>query len=244
MTLVLLVVVGFVASVVNTLAGGGGLLILPALVFAGVPADVANGTYRIGVLVQSGTALARYRKDGLPVATAPWWVWGPAVAGAIVGTLVSLDIDEAALRRVIGLVMVVMLVLVLGRPGVWLEGRTSSAPRWAQALGFFVVGMYGGFLQAGVGVLLLGAGVLLAGRDLLRANVEKVWIVGLYTIPSFLLFLADGRVLWVEGLALALGSAGGGWVGARLAVERGAGLIRGVLVAAVVVSASKMLGLW
>jgi uncharacterized membrane protein YfcA len=239
--------VGLFAGVVNTIAGGGSLITLPALIFLGLPPTVANGTNRVGVILQSAVATEHYRRDDL-------LEWGlglrlliPTSLGAVLGAWLSVDIDEELFRRVIGAVMLVMLVVIVARPKRWLKGRTGDAPRHLRVTGpiaFFVIGAYGGFLQAGVGVFLLAGLVLIHGRDLLRANAVKVFLVAGFTVPPLIIFLWYDLVQWVPALVLAVGSGVGGWVGARMTVTWGAEFIRWVLVLVVLVSATRLLGLW
>lgn len=235
---------GFFAGIINTLAGGGSLITLPALLWAGLPVHVANGTNRISVLLASVTATASYRRRPVPGAALTWSEVVPACAGALVGSWGSLDVDEARMRQVIGLVMLIMLGVVLAKPKAWLEGRgTAVAWPW-RALGFFAVGLYGGFLQAGVGIFLLAAFVGLSGKNLVAANVGKVVIVLLFTLPAIAVFAWHDAVRWGPGLAMAAGSSLGGWVGARWTVAWGPAVVRWILIAVVVVSSTKLLGLW
>jgi len=245
--LLTLAAVGLFAGTVNTVAGGGSLITLPALIFLGLPPTVANGTNRVGVILQSAVATEHYRREALIE-------WGlglrlliPTGLGAALGAWLSVDIDEELFRRVIGAVMLVMLVAILARPKRWLDGRTAEPPGHLRLTGpivFFAIGAYGGFLQAGVGIFLLAGLVLVHGRDLLRANAIKVLLVAAFTVPPLLIFLWYDLVQWVPALVLATGSAAGGWVGARLTVTWGADLIRWVLVVVVTVSATRLLGLW
>ncbi len=241
LTLALLALVGFVAGLANTLAGGGSLLTLPALIFAGVPETVANGTNRIGILVGSLTAIGRFRADPEAAPPPEPILWVPALLGALLGAYASVELDDRALRVAIGLVLVVALPAVLDPARFRPAAR--ELPRWARALGFFAVGVYGGFIQAGVGILLVAAFVGLAGRDLVAANSGKVVIVAAYTVPALLLFILADKVAWAPGLAVAVGSAAGGWLGARLALQGGEGLIRPVLAIAMVAAAARLLGL-
>lgn len=239
--------VGLLAGIVNTIAGGGSLITLPALIFLGLPATVANGTNRVGVLLQSLVATERYRREDLVEWALGWRLLVPTGLGAALGAWLSVDIDEAVFRRVIGVVMLIMLVVLLVQPRRWLEGRTGERPAhlaWTGPLAFFAIGTYGGFLQAGVGVFLLAGLVLIEGRDLLRANAVKVLLVTGFTVPPMAIFLYYDLVAWLPGLVLALGSMVGAWVGVRMTTTWGATFIRWVLVAVVAISASKLLGLW
>lgn len=231
----------------NTLAGGGSLLTLPALIFLGLPAGTANGTNRVAILVQSLIASESFRRGGvLRVGTATRLLL-PALAGAAAGAALAVRVPDVAMERIIALALLVFLVPVLVKPDVWLHGRrgalqAGTVPAWIYAA-LFAVGVYGGFLQAGVGFAILAVLVPGGGLDLVRANAVKVYLVSGFTAIALAIFLAGGRIEWAPGLVLAAGNAAGGWIGARLALRRGATFVRGVLVAAVLASAAKLLGL-
>ena len=236
------------AGAVNTIAGGGSLITLPVLIFLGLPATVANGTNRVGVILQSGVATWRYREEGLLDTNLGLWLLIPTSIGSALGALVSVELDEQLFRKVIGVVLVAMLAVVLVRPKRWLEDREGAEVPghrwWSSPLSFFLVGLYGGFLQAGVGIFLLAAMVLVEGRNLLRANAVKVLLVAGFTVPPLVIFVASDLVWWVPGLVLALGSSVGAWLGTKMTVSWGPRFIRWVLVAVVLVSATRLLGLW
>jgi len=238
--------IGVFAGTVNTIAGGGSLITLPALIFMGMPAVTANATNRVGVFTQSLAATERYRRQGIVDLRRGLVLLVPSCIGAVLGSLLSIDIDELLFRRVIAAVMLLMLVIMMVRPKRWLEGRGEGEPRhlaW-RALAFFFIGVYGGFLQAGVGVILLVGLVLLEGQDLLRANGVKVLLVAGFTLLPVAVYACNGLIAWDAGLALAAGSAVGGLLGARMTVSWGPRFIRGVLVAVVLVSAGKLFGLF
>ncbi len=240
--LLLLLIAGCIAGVINTLAGGGSFLTVAALIFAGLPADVANGTNRLGVLLQSGISTDQFRRAGKLEPGAVWRLAPAACLGALLGSWLSLDIDPALLSRIIGLAMLAMLPTLAIRPGRWLEGRVGSErPGPGAMVGLFCVGVYGGFLQAGVGVFLLAALVLLAGQDLVRANASKALLVLLFTVPALAVFILRGAVDPAAGIAVAIGAGAGGWLGSRLALRGGAGLVRGVLAVVLLVSGLRLL---
>ena len=238
-----LVGVGLVAGTINTIAGGGSLITLPALIFFGLPPTYANATNRVGILLQSlvgVTSLARRQ----PIALRPLAARIVAAClGAALGAKLAASFDPDRFRIVIGVAMLVMLVVLLARPKQWLKPR-PAAPMAVQLLGFFLIGIYGGFLQAGVGIFLLAGSTLLAGEDLIRGNVSKNLLVAAFTCPALIIFIAQGLVAPLPGLCLALGSMVGGYIGARLALTLGVGFIRGLLVVVVSVSATRLLGLW
>ena len=237
---------GFGCGFINTLAGSGSLISLPVLIFLGLPANMANGTNRVGILIQTVVSLISFKKQNMLDVRGGIMLALPAIVGAIIGAQIAVNLDEHMLRRVIGALMVVMLVFILARPKRWLKGQLEvlgRRPRALELVIFFFIGAYGGFIQAGVGIFLLAGLVLGVGYDLVRANAVKVLIVLCFTAFAMVVFMINGQILWGLGLLLAVGNAGGGWLAAKLAIERGAGLVRWFLIAVVIVSAAKLLGL-
>jgi uncharacterized membrane protein YfcA len=230
--------IGFIAAVINVIAGGGSFLTLPLLLFLGLPASVANGTNRVGVLAQNISAVAGFqRHQVLPVR----WALGvsvPAVAGAGLGVWAALNVPDVAFRRVLSIVMLAMTL------GTLLHRSLRGAPtaeirpawHWTMVAGFFVTGLYGGFLQAGVGFLAL-AMTSHAGMDMVRGNAVKVFTVMLLTLLSLAVFAGTGHVDWPAGIALALGNLLGGGVGVRVAVFKGHRWLERVVTATVVIFA-------
>jgi uncharacterized membrane protein YfcA len=230
--------VGFVAAVINVIAAGGSFLTLPLLLFLGVPATIANGTNRVGVLAQNVSAvLGFHRHRVLPVR----WALGvsaPAVVGAALGLWAALVVPEIAFRRILSVVMLTMTLVTLLHKS--LRGELPPEPaspwRWTMIVGFFCTGLYGGFLQAGVGFLAL-AMTSVAGLDLVRGNAVKVFTVMLLTILSLAVFASTGNVDWPAGLALGLGNMLGGIVGVRVAVLKGHKWLEHVVAVTIVIFA-------
>lgn len=240
------VAAGFLCGFINTLAGSGSLITLPLLIFLGLPANVANGTNRVAILLQNIVGVSSFKRQGVLDVRGGIMLAIPAVVGAVLGAQIAVNLDQETMRRVIGALMVIMLVVVLVRPRKWLEGRSDSAGhqnRWLQIAIFFAIGMYGGFIQAGVGIFLLAGLVLGAGYDLVRANAVKVMIILIFTIFALVVFVANGQVRWTVGLILAVGNMLGAWVAARMAVKRGAKFVRWLLVGVLVISAIVLLGI-
>ncbi len=242
--LALILIGGFVAGVLNTLAGGGSLITLPLLIFSGLPADVANGTNRVAIVLQNIGGLAGFRRHGLRVGREAWILLAPSMVGAILGAKLAVDMDETLMRRAIGVMLVLMLVPILrsARPGAPRPAE-GMRPSWWIWPAYFLVGVYGGFLQAGVGFFYLALLVGVQGLDLVRANLIKVFLILAYSVVALALFAAEGKVAPLQGLVLAAGNMAGGWVGAHMAVRKGEKLIRAVLVVAVLASAIKLTGL-
>jgi uncharacterized membrane protein YfcA len=232
-----LAAVGFAAAVINVLAAGGSSLTLPLLIFLGLPPTVANGTNRLGVLAQNISAVVGFhRHDALPLKWA-LRVSVPALAGAALGVWSALHVSDFAFRRILSLVMLAMtLATFFSKRGS--DPDRSLRDPWSPPIiaGFFVTGLYGGFLQAGVGFLAL-AMTTLAGLDLVRGNAVKVFAVMLLTLLSLLVFAGTGHVHWPAGIALAVGNLLGGIVGVRIAVLKGQTWLEHVVSATVVLFA-------
>jgi hypothetical protein len=242
----LVIAAGFMAGFINTVAGSGSLITLPLLIVLGLPAGVANGTNRVAILLQNVVGVSRFHgqkvldfKRGLMLAV-------PAALGGIIGAQIAATLNEIILRRTIGVLMVIMFVILLVRPKRWLEGKAGvvgEKPTLFQYLVFFAIGIYGGFIQIGVGLFLLAGLVLSAGYNLIWANPVKLLIVLSFTIFALGVFVYNDQVNWLVGLVLAVGNMAGAWVATKMAVQRGAGFVRWFLIAVVVVSAALLLGL-
>lgn len=244
---IFVVMAGFAAGYINALAGSGSLITLGLLTFLGVPATIANGSNRVGVLIGAISSTASFEKQKVMDWRGGLMLAAPAVVGSLIGAQIAADLNDAIMDKVIGAVMVLMLGVILFRPKRWLEGTNlqfTDRPSLTQIVIFFLIGIYGGFIQAGVGIFLLSGLVLSAGYNLVRANAVKTLIVLVFTLFALFIFIANGQVNWLIGIALAIGNAAGGWFAARMAVERGATFVRFVLIAVVILSALNLLGVF
>ena len=237
--LVILFVAGIVAGFINAVAGGGSAVTIPILTEM-VGASVANGTNRIAILIANVAAIAGYQRDR----KVPWDRVTPLVpavlVGAVGGAWVATQLSAEAMRRVFAVVLVLVAVSVLIRPNRWLgEGTPKLRQPWLTIV-FLLIGFYGGFVQAGVGFLLLVGLVMGSGLDLVRGNGAKVVLIASYTWLALLLFVLADQVDFGLGLLLAGGNATGAYVAARLAVRKGATWVRWILVVAAVVAAVRM----
>lgn len=243
---VLLAFAGLLAGFINTIAGSGSLLTLPLFMAFGLPAPVANGTNRIGILLASLTAVFNFRKQKILDFRDALRIGIPSVSGAILGALIAVDINETAMKTAIGVLLIFMFFLILLQPSRWLKTHASgtSLPQWLQMIIFFLVGVYGGFIQAGVGFFLLGALVLASGMDLIKANAIKVLMVFLFTPFTLVIFILNNQVDYKLGLIVAAGSIAGAWIGAKLSVKWGPKVVRIFLLATLVVASAKLLGVF
>lgn len=238
---------GLAAGFINTNAGGGSMLTLPLLMFMGLPANVANGTNRIAILLQNVIGVNTFRQKKVLDLKADYKLAIPAVVGSVIGALFAVEINPELLKKVIAGLMVVMFFLVVLKPEIWVKeraGQTIAKPTVLQYIIFFFIGLYGGFIQMGVGFFLLAGLVLGCGQDLVKANALKVFIILIYTVFSFGIFIYHGQVNIVAGLILAVGNMIGAWLGVHFSVKGGAKYVRYVLILALVIVILNLFGIF
>jgi uncharacterized membrane protein YfcA len=234
---------GIIAGTLNVIAGGGSFLTVPLLIFLGLPPTVANGTNRVGILLQNVGAVWGFHRHQVVDWRYVLWAALPATVGALLGAWGAVIIGEQAFKNFLALVMIVVTLWTLWDPlkASKREGSTMENPRVAWlAFGFFLVGIYGGFVQAGVGFLVL-ATTTLAGLDLVRGNAVKVLSILIYTFLALGIFAWQHKVNWPLGLTLAAGTVVGGQLGVHLTVLKGHQWVKKVVTVAVIIMAVKLL---
>ena len=236
---VLLVVGGAAAGFINTLAGGGSAITIPILnEMVGI--SVANGTNRIAILAANLSAIAGFQRgEAIPWRrTVPLLI--PVVAGAAFGAWVATRTDPDIMRNVFALVLLLVAASVVFRPSRWVEEREATLHEPWRFLAFAGIGFYGGFVQAGVGFLMLAGLVLGGGLNLVNGNAAKVVLIAVYTAIALIVFATASQVAIAVGIVLALGQMSGAWVASQLAIAKGAAWVRWVVVAAAVVAAVRL----
>lgn len=242
-TILFLLVAGLLAGFINTLAGGGSLLALPALIFAGLPSPIANATNRVAIFLQNVVGTVQFHRKGQLDIREALWLALPALAGSVIGALLAVDISHEVFDKILGAVLLLILVTLFVKPSMWIEQKKTTLPLWIRIPMFFAIGIYGGFIQAGVGFLLILALAGAIGHELVKSNALKVAIVLLFSGMSLLIFALSGKVVWTYGLILAVGNMAGAYVGVRFAVKGGAKQVLWVVVGAVIISALKLFGI-
>lgn len=238
----LLIGAGIVAGILNVLAGGGSLLTLPILIFLGLPSSVANGTNRIAIFFQNIFAIRSFRKHGVfPIKTALICTV-PALLGSYIGASLAVNIDDALFNKILAIIMVGVMILTIIDPArnyAAEEIKTTPLRLFILLVTFFGVGLYGGFVQAGVGFLVI-SGLLIHGLDLVRINAIKVIVIFAFTVVALGVFIYHGEVDYGLGIALAVGNSIGGIIGTRLAVRKGHVWIKRIVTATVLIFAVKL----
>ena len=244
-TAVVLVAAGVVGGFLNTVAGGGSMVTVPSLMLLGMPADLANGTNRVGILQQSLTGIRGFNRSGRLEKEAILPMLIPTVSGAVLGAFSSTWLHPDVLKPVLLGAMIAIALVMLVFPDVVAppEGTKTYTlrERPTGVLMLFGAGVYGGFVQAGVGFILIAA--LAAGLryDLARTNALKVVCTALFSIASLSVFILAGRVEWVSGVILAVGMTAGAYLGVKLAVNVDQRLIKWMLFVMVCLTSASVL---
>ena len=243
MEYLLLIAAGFAAGFINTLAGGGTLLTLPALIFMGLPPNVANGTNRIAIFLQTGAGALGFKSKG--VSTQPFSIYLaiPALLGSFIGAEYASNIDGEAFKDILSVIMILVVLAIVLKPKTKIEDlqeRLTGKYLWISMIIFFFLGIYGGFINAGIGFLMLLVLPYLNRMSLVRSNATKVFVVFIYTISAIITFWYNGLIDWKYGLILAIGNVSGAWIGSRWSVKKGDGVVKIFLVVMVTAMAIKL----
>lgn len=240
---VLLIVVGFAVGFINTIAGGGSLLSLPVLIFLGLPPSVANGTNRVAIVFQTALATAGFKSK--QVSTFPFnlYLGISALFGAIIGAYIAVDIKGETFNKILAIVMILVVLTIIFKPDIRLETlqeRTTGKYLWISVIAFFFFGIYGGFINAGLGFIMILFLHYVTQMTLVHANATKVAVVFIYTLSALVVFILNDKVDWKVGLVLAIGNGTGAWLASRVSVKKGDGFIKTFLVVMVVIMAVKL----
>jgi len=210
---------GFLAGIINTLAGNGSAITLPLLLSMGMDANTANATNRVGVLLQTFTAVASIKRTAQSkiLIKESVWYYIPTILGSVGGALLAIDVHPDILELIIGLLMIFVLITLLLKPKKWLidtnpEKKKRTPTQWFI---FFAIGFYGGFIQMGIGILILSSLVLLVHYSLQDGNVIKLFVAFVMIIPAFVIYVISGQIQWLPGIVLAIGASAGAWFGMR-----------------------------
>lgn len=225
---------GCIAGFLNVMAGGGSLLTVPIMVFMGIPGPVANGTNRIGILAQNITSVITFFRKGFSDFKLSLSLAAMALPGSISGAFLGSRFEGVWFNRTLALIMIgVMIIMAVDRKpkGKILSStrEISTARLVAGHLLMVGVGFYGGFIQVGVGFIIMPVLNRVLGLDLVRTNMHKVFIVGVYTIVALIVFASQVQILWFLGACLAVGNSIGGWVGTHTSISKGEKAIKLVL---------------
>ncbi|MFH6982640.1 sulfite exporter TauE/SafE family protein [Marinoscillum luteum] len=235
--------VGLFTGVINTLAGGGSLITLPLFIFMGLPSSEANATNRIGVFLQSLVAVGGFKSKGVSVFPYAFYVSITAVIGCIIGAYFAIDIKGPLFNKILAVVMVIVIILTVLKPYLAHKGTLEIFTPRRKLLTivlFFFVGLYGGFIQAGVGFLIIATLTGVHGFNMAKTNSIKSFVIVCYTLVALGIFWWEDQIRWDYGLTLAAGNSAGGWIASRWSVGKDDKWIRIILIVTVVGLAIKL----
>jgi uncharacterized protein len=236
----LIIGVGFLAAFLNTV--GGSLFSVPILTFMGLPITMANATSRVAILFQNFFAVGGFRSKGVEL---PWpyslYLGLASLGGGLIGSLLASKVPDAVFSKIFVGVMIFSVILILYDPfkskG---EEKLNFKSQLIGGICFFFIGIYGGFIQAGIGFLVIAVLSLVNNLSLVKSNYVKVFAAIVYTGVSVAVFAYEGKIVWATGLILAIGHAMGGWYASRWSVKAGEVWIKRVMIVSVLAMAIKL----
>ncbi len=241
--ILLLIGAGLFAGFVNTMAGGGSLLTLPLMIFLGLPPATANGTNRVAILVATSSAVMGFRSKKVSSRPFSLYLGSTALLGALLGARIAIDIDGTLFNRILAIIMLVVVLLMLFKPNYQtklLQPKTTGKTLIWSMITFFFIGIYGGFINAGIGFVMMLFLNYVNQMDLVRVNATKVMVAFIYTTAAFATFALSGHIDWEYGIALASGNAAGAFFASRYSVRKGEGVIRKVMMLMVIAMSIKL----
>jgi uncharacterized membrane protein YfcA len=239
----LLILVGMIAGVINTLAGGGSLLTLPVLIFMGLPPNVANATNRVGIAFQALIGTAGYRSKGISNFPFNIYLGISALIGSLIGAQIAVDIKGDTFNKLLAVIMIIVVAIIVFKPkatDLQMPERLTGKYLFYAIIGFFFIGIYGGFINAGIGFVIILFLNNVNRLSLIKTNATKVSLVFIYTCGALALFAYNGTVDWSSGFVLAIGTSIGAWWSSRWSVDKGEGVIKIAMVIMVTIMSIKL----
>lgn len=232
---------GAVASFINMMAGGGSVLTIGTMILIGVEPVVANGTNRIGVLVGTGSGALTYKAEKFTDIKTSLILGISAIPGAIIGSIYSVQISNQVFQKILAVVMIFILITMFIPQKKMVETGEKLKKSWLIYPAMVLIGLYGGFIQVGVGFIIMAALRHLMAYDLLRVNMHKVFIVLIYTVPVLIIFGISGKINLFYAIVMSLGNALGSYISVKVALRKGEKVVKMVLIIAIVLMAAKFL---
>lgn len=242
-----LIAIGFITGIINTLAGAGSAITVAALIFTGMPASMANATIRVALFFQNIVGTISYKqqkvytwKEGLRFAI-------PATIGASFGSFFAVNINDKLFERIIGVVLILVFFSMLLKSKAWTEDKVKEMTAKNKIIEFIIflaIGVYGGFIQIGVGFMIIAGCVMGGGLNIVKANAIKLFVVLCYTLISLGVFIYHDMINWHVGLTLAVGNMIGAVIASRFAVAWGAKVMRYIVLVVLLVVSMRFLGVY
>ncbi len=240
---IVLVLVGIVVGFINVISGGGSLITLPILIFFGLDSTVANASNRLGNMAQNIFALAGFKSKGVTYSKYAFLLGISAAIGAIIGAYMALEIPDKTFNKILAFVMLIVVVYTIFSSKIDVKDTVEKLNKKHKIYGviaFFFIGIYGGFIQAGTGLLIMAALSIINKFNFLKINTIKVVVVLFYLSVALIIFIYKGQVNWLYGLTLAIGTSIGGWIASRWSFHKGDEWIKKFMIISVCALAIKL----
>jgi len=218
--IIILFICGLFSGVINTLAGGGSLITLPIMIFLGIPPSIANGTNRVQLIFQNIFAVYGFKSKGVSNFKFSWWLSISAVLGSIIGAYIAIDFPEELFKKLLSIIMILVMFSILLKDKNDFIETNNIKNKWLSVLFFFFIGIYGGFIHAGVGFLMILVLSKVNNMQLSQSNSIKVFVALIFSTVAFLIFLSENKINWIYGINLGIGSALGGWIASRWSYDK------------------------
>jgi uncharacterized membrane protein YfcA len=238
----IVIATGFLAAFLNTVGGGGSLFSVPILTFMGLPITSANATSRVALLFQNFFAVGGFRSKGIEL---PWpyslYLGVSSLFGGLIGATLASRVEDDVFNKIFVGVMFLSVALIVFDP-FKSKGpeKLNFKNQAAGSICFFFIGIYGGFVQAGIGFLVIAVLSLVNNLSLVKSNYVKVFSAIIYTAVSVAVFAYEGKIIWLTGFILAIGHALGGWYASRWSVDKGEVWIKRVMIISIIAMAIKL----
>ena len=214
---------GILAGIVNTFAGNGSIITLGILIdLLGLSGVVANATNRVGIFMQSATSMFVFHKKETLHILENKSIILTTLIGALVGVYIAIHISHESFILAYRILLVVMLLTLVFKPSRWIQPELYpdlNIPPALNKVFYFLVGVYGGFIQMGMGILFLAVSVLVNRKNFIQANIAKVSVIFVYTFFALVLFIYLGHIAWLPGLVIGFGQMIGAYMSAHYLIE-------------------------
>ncbi len=242
----ILVISGLFVGFINTLAGGGTIISLSVFMLFGLDPVMANGTNRVAVLLQNTTAVANFAGKKMIDWAKSLRLAIPVILGSMVGTLLVSVIPTTFFNYIFGVVIFLFAIMLLVKPERWLHEKAQlirKPLRFGHYFVFFLIGIYAGFIHIGVGYMILFMLIWGTGNELVKANAIKNFLVLAYIPFSIAIFAWQGNICWTYGLIHSIGNIIGAQIGSMIAIKKGAGFIRWIMLALILFVILQLFGI-
>lgn len=235
-------IAGAVASFINVMAGGGSILTVGAMILLGLDPSIANGTNRVGVFFGTVSSVAAYKSEKMTELKESIILGALTIPGALFGAFYAVKISDLLFQRILAIVSIAVIITLLipqNTKRTLVESR--GLRRFMIYPSMFFIGFYGGFIQIGVGFILMAALKHLLQISLVRVNMHKVFVVFIYSFPILFIFAFTGNINWLYAILLSAGNLVGGWISVKMSIKKGDGFVKYILALSMMIIAIKLL---